>query len=100
MGMQVSVFRLTVELLTLTLPDVPSCLVLDVRLPGMSGLDLQAEPTKANIQIPIIFISGHGDIQMTVRAMKAGAIEFLVKPIREQDLLDAVQIGIERDRAN
>ena len=98
-GMQVSVFGSTVELLTLTLPDVPSCLVLDVRLPGMSGLDLQAELTKANIQIPIIFISGHGDIQMTVRAMKAGAIEFLVKPIREQDLLDAVQIGIERDRA-
>jgi FixJ family two-component response regulator len=99
MGIQVSVFGSTMEFLTRTLPDIPSCLVLDVRLPGMSGLDLQAELAKASIQIPIIFISGHGDIPMTVRAMKAGAIEFLVKPIREQDLLDAVQIGIDRDQA-
>lgn len=75
-----------------------ACLVLDVRLPGVSGLDFQAELTKAKIQIPIIFISGFGDIPMTVRAMKAGAIEFLTKPFRDQDLLDAVQIALERDR--
>jgi FixJ family two-component response regulator len=75
-----------------------ACLVLDVRLPGVSGLDFQAELTKAKIQIPIIFISGFGDIPMTVRAMKAGAVEFLTKPFRDQDLLDAVQIALERDR--
>ena len=75
-----------------------ACLVLDVRLPGVSGLDFQAELTKAKIQIPIIFISGFGDIPMTVRAMKAGAIEFLTKPFRDQDLLDAVQLALERDR--
>jgi len=73
--------------------------VLDVRLPGLSGLDFQAELAKANIHIPIIFITGHGDIPMTVRAMKAGAVEFLTKPFRDQDLLDAVQIALERDRA-
>jgi FixJ family two-component response regulator len=99
MGMQVGVFGSAAEFLKSTLPDIPSCLVLDVRLPGVSGLDFQAELTKAGIQVPIIFISGHGDIPMTVRAMKAGAVEFLVKPIREQDLLDAVQIGLDRDRA-
>ena len=99
MGMQVDVFASAAEFLKSTLPDIPSCLVLDVRLPGVSGLDFQAELTKAGIQVPIIFISGHGDIPMTVRAMKAGAVEFLVKPIREQDLLDAVQIGLDRDRA-
>jgi len=76
-----------------------ACLVLDVRLPGVSGLDFQAELTKAKIQIPIIFISGFGDIPMTVRAMKAGAVEFLTKPFRDQDLLDAVQLALERDRA-
>jgi len=75
-----------------------ACLVLDVRLPGLSGLDFQAELTKANIQIPIIFISGFGDVPMTVRAMKAGAVEFLTKPFRDQDLLDAVQLALERDR--
>src|SRR5208282_6224179 len=78
--------------------DVAACLVLDIRLPGVSGLDFQAELAKANIHIPIIFITGHGDIPMTVRAMKAGAVEFLTKPFRDQDLLDAVQIALERDR--
>ena len=73
--------------------------MLDVRLPGVSGLDFQAELAKANIQVPIIFITGHGDIPMTVRAMKAGAVEFLPKPFRDQDLLDAVQVGLDRDRA-
>jgi FixJ family two-component response regulator len=73
-------------------------LVLDVRLPGLSGLDFQTELTKANIHIPIIFITGHGDIPMTVRAMKAGAVEFLTKPFRDQDLLDAIRLGLERDR--
>jgi FixJ family two-component response regulator len=98
MGMRVDVFGSAAEFLKSALPDIPGCLVLDVRLPGISGLDFQAELTKGNIQIPIIFISGHGDIPMTVRAMKAGAIEFLVKPIREQDLLDAVQLGLDKDR--
>jgi FixJ family two-component response regulator len=78
--------------------DIAACLVLDVRLPGLSGLDFQAELAKANIHIPIIFITGHGDIPMTVRAMKAGAVEFLTKPFRDQDLLDAVQTALERDR--
>ena len=81
------------------MPDGPSCLVLDVRLPGLSGLDFQAELAKAAIRVPIIFITGHGDIPMTVRAMKAGAVEFLPKPFRDQDLLDAVQLGLDRDRA-
>jgi len=80
-------------------PDGPTCLVLDVRLPGQSGLDLQRELTAAHRQLPIIFITGHGDIPMTVRAMKAGAVEFLTKPFRDQELLDAVQVGLERDRA-
>jgi FixJ family two-component response regulator len=78
--------------------DVPSCLVLDVRLPGQSGLDLQRELAASRIEIPIIFITGHGDIPMSVQAMKGGAIEFLTKPFRDQDLLDAVQLGIARDR--
>ena len=99
MGMRVEVFGSAAEFLKSTLADIPSCLVLDVRLPGVSGLDFQAELTKANIQVPIIFITGHGDIPMTVRAMKAGAVEFLPKPIRDQDLLDAVQLGLEQDRA-
>lgn len=76
----------------------PGCLVLDVRLPGLSGLDLQRRLAEANIHVPIIFITGHGDIQMSVRAMKAGAVEFLTKPFRDQDLLDAVQEAVERDR--
>jgi FixJ family two-component response regulator len=80
------------------LPDVPTCLVLDIRLPGISGLELQADLAKANIRIPIIFMTGHGDIPMSVKAMKAGACEFLPKPFREQDMLDAVQLALERDR--
>jgi len=79
-------------------PALPSCLVLDVRLPGVSGLDFQAELSSRNIQIPIIFMTGHGDIPMTVRAMKAGAVEFLTKPFREQDMLDAVKLALERDQ--
>src|ERR1700742_908846 len=80
------------------LPDVASCLVLDIRLPGLSGLDFQSELSKANISIPIIFMTGHGDIPMTVKAMKGGAIDFLTKPFRDQDILDAVMAAIERDR--
>ena len=78
--------------------DIPSCLILDVRLPGISGLDFQHELRKAGIQIPIIFITGHGDIPMTVKAMKSGAVEFLTKPFRDQELLDAVQQALDRDR--
>jgi FixJ family two-component response regulator len=80
-------------------PAGPSCLVLDVRLPGQSGLDLQRHLATANIQLPVIFITGHGDIPMSVQAMKGGAVEFLTKPVRDQDLLDAIQLGLERDRA-
>jgi FixJ family two-component response regulator len=80
-------------------PDHPACLVLDVRLPGRSGLDFQRDLEAANIRLPIIFITGHGDIPMSVQAMKRGAIEFLTKPFRDQDLLDAIQLGIARDRA-
>jgi FixJ family two-component response regulator len=97
-GLRVEVFDSPREFLNGKRPDVASCLVLDVRLPGLSGLDFQNELTKASIQVPIIFITGHGDIPMSVRAMKAGAVEFLTKPIREQDLLDAVQVALERDR--
>jgi FixJ family two-component response regulator len=79
-------------------PDTPACLVLDVRLPGKSGLDFQRELTTANIDLPIIFITGHGAVPMTVQAMKGGAIEFLTKPFREQDLLDAIQLGLEKDQ--
>jgi FixJ family two-component response regulator len=79
-------------------PEGPSCLVLDVRLPGVNGLDLQRELAEAGIQIPIIFITGHGDIPMTVKAMKSGAVEFLTKPFRDQDLLDAIQQALDRDR--
>jgi FixJ family two-component response regulator len=96
--LQVETFGAAPEFLQRKLPDLPSCLVLDVRLPGPGGLDFQAELAKADIRIPIIFITGHGDIPMSVRAMKAGAVEFLTKPFREQDLLDAVQIALERDR--
>jgi FixJ family two-component response regulator len=98
-GMRVEVFASTAEFLQSKLADVPSCLILDVRLPGLSGLDFQSELVKAGIQIPIIFMTGYGDIPMTVKAMKAGAIEFLAKPFREQDMLDAVRLGLERDRA-
>ena len=97
-GLRVEVFGSAPELLQSKLPDVPSCLVLDIRLPGLSGLDFQTELAKANIRIPIIFMTGHGDIPMTVRAMKAGAIDFLTKPFRHQEMLDAVAMAIERDR--
>jgi len=97
-GLEAAAFGSAPEMLQSRLPDVASCLVLDVRLPGLSGLDLQAELTKANIRIPIIFITGHGDIPMTVRAMKGGAADFLTKPFRDQELLDAVVAAIERDR--
>jgi len=97
-GLKVEVFDSAIDFLRVARPDAASCLVLDVRLPGVSGLDFQAELAKANIRIPIVFITGHGDIPMTVKAMKAGAVEFLTKPFREQDLLDAVRLGLERDR--
>jgi FixJ family two-component response regulator len=98
MGLQTEVFGSAAEFLQSKLPDVPSCLVLDVRLPGQSGLDFQAELAKANIRVPIVFMSGHGDIPMTVRAMKGGAVDFLAKPFRDQDMLDAVAAAIDRDR--
>src|SRR6476646_907408 len=97
-GLRAEVFGSARELLESELPEVASCLVLDIRLPGPSGLDFQAELAKANIQIPIIFMTGHGDIPMTVKAMKAGAVDFLTKPFRDQDMLDAVTTAIERDR--
>ena len=97
-GLRCELFSSTAELWNNKLPAVASCLVLDVRLPGVSGLDFQNELAKANIRIPIIFISGHGDIPMTVKAMKAGAIDFLTKPFRDQDMLDAVAIALDRDR--
>jgi FixJ family two-component response regulator len=97
-GLQAEVFSSAAELLQSELPDVPSCLVLDIRLPGLSGLDFQVELAKANIHIPLIFMTGHGDIPMTVRAMKAGAVDFLSKPFRQQEMLDAVATAIERDR--
>ena len=98
-GLRVELFGSAREFLQRGRPDVPSCLVLDVRLPGIGGLDLQRQLADANVQIPIIFITAHGDIPMSVRAMKAGAVEFLTKPFRDQDLLDAIQIALERDRA-
>jgi FixJ family two-component response regulator len=97
-GLGVETFASAQEFLQSTRPDVPACLILDVRMPGLSGLDLQRELSEANIHIPIIFITGHGDIPMSVRAMKAGAVEFLTKPFRDQDLLDAIQQALERDR--
>jgi FixJ family two-component response regulator len=99
-GLQVEVFGSASEFLQSKLPDVPGCLILDIRLPRLSGLDFQAELVKAGIHIPIIFMTGHGDIPMSVRAMKAGAIDFLTKPFRDQDMLDAVTTAIERDRGN
>jgi FixJ family two-component response regulator len=99
-GFRVQTFASAQDFLKSTLPDAPGCLVLDVRLPGLSGLDLQRELARADIHIPIIFITGHGDIPMSVSAMKAGAVEFLTKPFRDQDLLDAVQAAVERDRAS
>jgi FixJ family two-component response regulator len=97
-GLRVEVFGSAAELLRSKLPDVVSCLVLDVRLPGLSGLDFQAELAKADLHIPIIFMTGHGDVPMSVKAMKAGALDFLTKPFRDQDMLDAVSTALERDR--
>jgi FixJ family two-component response regulator len=97
-GLSCQTFESGQEFLETKLPDVPSCLVLDVRLPGLSGLNLQRELAERHIQIPIIFITGHGDIPMSVQAMKAGAMEFLTKPFRDQDLLDAIEQATERDR--
>ena len=98
-GLNAESFDSADTFLNKNLPDVPCCLVLDVRLPGLSGLDFQRELAVRKISIPIVFLTGHGDIPMSVRAMKAGAVEFLTKPFRDQDLLDAVRIALERDRA-
>jgi len=98
-GFDVQTFGSAEDFLQSPRPDVPACLVLDVRLPRLSGLDLQRAFPKAGIHLPIIFLTGHGDISMTVQAMKGGAIEFLTKPFRDQDLLDAINRGIESDRA-
>jgi FixJ family two-component response regulator len=98
MGHRVEVFSAASDLLQSKLPDIVSCIVLDVRLPGLSGLDLQTELAEAGIRIPVIFITGYGDIPMSVRAMKAGAIDFLAKPFRDQELLDAVALALDRDR--
>ena len=97
-GLEVETFSSAQEFLQAKRPDAPSCLVLDVRLPGLSGFDLQREMAEAEVDIPIIFITGYGDIPMSVRAMKAGAVEFLAKPFRDQDLLDAISQALERDR--
>ena len=97
-GLEVELFGSASEMLENRLPDVASCLVLDVRLPGLSGLDFQTELARAKIHIPIIFMTGHGDIPMTVKAMKGGAVDFLTKPFRDQDMLDAVLAAIEQDR--
>jgi FixJ family two-component response regulator len=98
-GLDVATFAAPAQFLSSDLPDAPSCLVLDIRMPGVSGLDFQDELLRAGARIPIIFVTGHGDIPMSVRAMKAGAVEFLTKPFREQELLDAVHLALERDRA-
>jgi len=98
-GLRVETFAAASDFLGKKLPDAAICLVVDVRLPGLSGLDCQAELAKANIDVPIIFITGHGDIAMTVKAMKAGAVEFLAKPFRDQDLLDAVKLALEKNAA-
>jgi FixJ family two-component response regulator len=97
-GLKVQMFASAPELLRSELPDAASCLVLDVRMPGLSGLEFQAELAKANIRLPIIFMTGHGDIPMSVQAMKAGAVDFLAKPFRDQDMLDAVSSALDRDR--
>ena len=98
-GLQAETFDSADSFLRKELPDVPSCLVLDVRLPGLSGLDLQRELAARNIRIPIVFLTGHADIPMSVRAMKAGAVEFLTKPFRDEDLLNAVRVALDQDRA-
>ena len=97
-GLQVALFDSAQGLMQSKLPDAPSCIILDIRLPRVSGLDFQAELAKADIHVPIIFITGYGDIPMSVKAMKAGAVDFLTKPFRDQDLLDAVSTAVERDR--
>ena len=97
-GLTVRTFGSAREFLGTRLPDIPACVVLDVRLPDSSGLDLQREMVERGIHVPVIFITGHGDIQMSVQAMKAGAVEFLTKPFRDQELIDAVRSGIHRDR--
>ena len=98
-GLKVETFASAQEFLTRPRTDAPSCLVLDVRLPGLSGLDLQKKMAKANLEIPIIFITGHGDVPTSVQAMKAGALEFLIKPFDDQDLLEAIRNAIKRDRS-
>jgi FixJ family two-component response regulator len=98
-GLRAELFASVREFLGASRPDRPGCLILDVRLPGQSGFDLQEQLAQANLHRPIIFISGHADVPMSVRAMKAGAVEFLTKPVREQDLLDAIQLAIAKDRA-
>jgi FixJ family two-component response regulator len=98
LGINVQLFASISEFLKSDPPECPTCLVLDIRMPGQSGLDLQRELAEANNKIPIIFVTGHGDIPMTVQAMKRGAIEFLTKPFRDQDLLEAIQLGLSRDR--
>jgi RNA polymerase sigma factor (sigma-70 family) len=97
-GLCAEVFGSAQEFLQWQRPDVPTCLILDVRMPGISGLDLQRQLSDADIQVPIIFVTAHGDIPMSVRAMKMGAVEFLTKPFRDQELLDAIQIAVEKDR--
>jgi FixJ family two-component response regulator len=97
-GLEVQTFQSTREFLSSKLPDAPGCLVLDVRLPGQSGLDFQLTLAESGNELPVVFITGHGDVSMSVRAMKAGAVDFLTKPFRDQDLLDAVRVAIERDR--
>ena len=99
LGLNVQLFASIAEFLESDPPDGPTCLVLDIRLPDQSGLDLQRELAAANREVPIIFVTGHGDIPMSVQAMKRGAIEFLTKPFRDQDILDAIQLGLSRDRA-
>nr|WP_210286971.1 response regulator transcription factor [Ancylobacter tetraedralis] len=98
-GLQVELFASASELLAARLPEVPRCLVLDIRLPGVSGLDFQGQLARSEIDMPIIFMTGHGDIPMSVRAMKAGAVDFLTKPFRDQDMLDAVATAIQLDRS-
>ncbi|KGS10948.1 Nodulation protein W, partial [Pseudomonas coronafaciens] len=97
-GLRSLLFGSTREFMEASRPDAPGCLILDIRMPGMSGLDFQEHMARSGIFLPVIFITGHGDIPMSVRAMKAGAVEFLTKPFREQDLLDAIQQGLAQDR--
>ncbi len=97
-GLQVEMFGAATEFLQKKIPDIPSCLVLDIRLPGVSGLDFQTQLAKSGIRMPVIFMTGHGDIPMSVKAMKAGAVDFLTKPFRDQDMLDAVFAALETDR--